>query len=77
MATEWGGWTWNGDLTAFRRSTGPGPGGTDGERASGATTKKYPVGREGIGTSTVVRGKGKGGGRQTETSTKIFEESQE
>ena len=31
MATEEGGWTWNGALTAFRRSTGPGPGGTDGE----------------------------------------------
>ena len=39
MATEWGGWKWNGDLTAFRRLTGPGPGETNGERASGATTK--------------------------------------
>ena len=29
----------NGDLTEFRRSAGPGPGGTDRERASRATTK--------------------------------------
>ena len=39
MAWEWGGWTWNGALTEFRRSKGPRQGGTDGERASGATTK--------------------------------------
>ena len=29
----------NGSLKAIRRSTGPRPGGTDGERASGTTTK--------------------------------------
>ena len=39
LATEWGGWTQNGDLTLFRRSTGPGPGGTDRERACRATMK--------------------------------------
>ena len=39
METEWGGWIWNGALAAFRRSTGPGPGGTDEERASRETTK--------------------------------------
>ena len=39
MATEWGGWTWNVALTAFRRSTGPGPGKNDRERASRATMK--------------------------------------
>ena len=31
-------------------------------RAHGATTKKSPVSREGIGTSMVVRGKREGGG---------------
>ena len=30
---------WNGSLTAFRRSMGPRPGETNGERASGTTTK--------------------------------------
>ena len=62
MATEWGGWTWNGALTAFRRSTGPGPGETTGRGQAGRPQKYSPVGREGIGTSTVVRGKGEGGG---------------
>ena len=31
-------------------------------RAAGRPRKYSPVGREGIGTSTVVRGKGEGGG---------------
>ena len=48
-------------MTAVRRSEGPRPGGTDGERASRKTTKYSPVGREGIGTSTIVRGQGEGG----------------
>ena len=51
-------------MTAVRRSEGPRPGGTDGERASGTTTKYSPVGREGIRTSTVVRGKGEGRGTE-------------
>ena len=66
MATEWGGWTWNGTLTAFRRSTGLGPGETGGKRASGATTKIlsfwYGGYREKYGCTG--KGVGVGGGRQ-------------
>ena len=53
---------------------GPRPGGTDGERASGTTTKILSVGRKGIGTSTVVQGnrEGGGGGRR-ETGTARIE----
>ena len=36
-----------------------------------------PVRRESSGTSTVVRGKGEGGGGQTEMSTKITKGNQE
>ena len=39
MEQEGGGGIWDGALTAIRRSTVQRPGGTDGERASGTTTK--------------------------------------
>ena len=41
MATEWGGWTWNGALTAFRTSTGPGPGRPTG-KGRAVRPQKYP-----------------------------------
>ena len=49
-------------MTAVRRSTGPRPGEPTGRGRAGRPRKYSPVGREGIGTSTVVRGKGGGGG---------------
>ena len=62
MATEWGGWTRNGALTAFRRSTGPSLGGTDGERASGAITKIPSRWSGGHRDKYGCTGKGGGGG---------------
>ena len=61
MAKEWGGWTWNGALTAFRRSTGPRPGGTDRERASGLTTKILSRWSGGYQDKYGCTGKGEGG----------------
>ena len=69
MATEWGGWTRNGALTVFRRSTGRGPGGTEGRVLAGRPRKYSPVSSGGIGTSTVIRGRGEGGGGERETGT--------
>ena len=62
MATEWGGWTRNGALAAFRRPTGPGPGETDRERASGATTKIRSRWEGGYWDKYGCTGKGGGGG---------------
>ena len=54
---------WNGYREALGGPAGfPGPRWTVRGRASGLTTKKTSVCREGVGTSKVVRGKGEGGG---------------
>ena len=56
-----GGGIWNGALTAFRRSTGPRLGGTDGERASGTTTKLLSRWSGGYRDKYGCTGKGGGG----------------
>ena len=48
---------WKGSMTPDRRSAGPRPGDPTGGGRAGGPRKYPPVGREGIGTSTVVRGK--------------------
>ena len=45
-------------MTSVRRSEGPSQGEPTGRGRAGRPRKYSPVGREGIGTSTVVQGKG-------------------
>ena len=52
----------NGALKSFRRSTGPRPGGTDGERVSGTTTKILSRSEGGSRDKYGCTGKVKGGG---------------
>ena len=44
---------------------------------AGQPRKQSLISREGIRTSTVVRGKGEGGGRKIDTGTNIIEGNQE
>ena len=70
MAQEGGGGIWNRALTAIRRSTSPRPGGTDGERASGTTTKILSRWSGGNRDNYGCTGKGEGGwGGIRETGT--------
>ena len=65
MATEWGCWTRNGALPAFRRSTGPGPGGNrQGEGARGDQENDFPLVGRVLGQVWLYWERGKGGGRQ-------------
>ena len=73
-------WHWSGE---GGYGTGPwqrlggrrvrGQGEPTGRGPAGRPRNYSPVGREGSGTSTVVRGKGEGEGGQTETSNKMIE----
>ena len=70
MAQDGGGGIWNGALTAIRRSAGPRPGGTYGERASGTTTKILSRWSGGYWDKYGCTGKGEGGwGGKIETGT--------
>ena len=75
MTQERGGWTWSWDLTAFRRLTGPRPGGTDRERGDHENTLPL-VGRV-LGQVQLYGERGRREGGQTETSTKMIEGYQE